>query len=185
MPPPTAPPGVRLEIVKLVDPSIARREAFISLAQDWRGHGVDRYALAIENFDEYLARLQQFQDPAIVPPGWVPGREFWLDHDGELVACVRLRFRLTAALEAEGGHIGFDVRPSARGRGFGTAALRLVLPEAQRLGLDRVLLTADADNVPSVKVIERNGGVLSGEAISARSGKPIKQYWIVLHRQSF
>ena len=42
-------------------------------------------------------------------------------------------------------------------------------------------VTVDADNAPSVKIIERNGGVLSGEAISEKSGKPIKQYWINLH----
>jgi predicted acetyltransferase len=167
-------------MTKLVEPSITQREAFISLAQDWRDHGTDRYGLAIDNFDEYFARLRRFQNPALIPPGWVPGSEFWLEHDEQIVACVRLRFWLSAELEAEGGHVGFDVRPSARGRGFGTAALRLVLPEAQRRGLVRVRLTVDADNVPSVKVIERNGGVLSGQAISARSGKPIKQYWIDL-----
>ena len=152
----------------------------LSLAQDWRDHGTDRYGLALDDFDEYLARLGRFQDPARIPPAWVPATEFWLDHDEQIVACVRLRFWLTRSLEAEGGHIGFDVRPSARGRGFGTAALRLVLPEAQRRGLVRVRLTVDADNLPSVKVIERNGGALSGQAISVRSGKPVKQYWIDL-----
>jgi len=166
-------------VAKLLDPSQDKREAFLRMAQDWLDHGNDRYRLAVEDFDAYLARVHQFRDAARIPVGWVPGTEFWLDDDaGEIVACVRLRFWLTPSLEVDGGHIGYDVRPSSRGRGFGTAALGLVLPEARRRGLERVRLTVDSDNLPSIKVIERNGGVFSGEAISGRTGKSIRQYWI-------
>jgi RimJ/RimL family protein N-acetyltransferase len=38
--------------------------------------------------------------------------------------------------------------------------------------------TCDADNTPSVRVIEKNGGILDSEAVSARSGKRIRRYWI-------
>jgi len=166
-------------VARLLDPSRDKREAFLRMAQDWLEHGNDRYHLALEDFDAYLARLHRFSDAAQVPSGWVPGIELWLEDDaGEIAACVRLRFWLTPSLEAEGGHIGYDVRPSSRGRGFGTAALGLVLPEARRRGLERVRLTVDSDNLPSIKIIERNGGVLSGEAISGKTGKPIRQYWI-------
>ena len=166
-------------MLELLAPSIDKREAFLRMAQDWLDHGSDRYLLALEDFDEYLARLQRFSDAAQVPAGWVPATEFWLDDGGgEIVACVRLRFWLTPSLEVEGGHIGYGVRPSSRGRGFGTAVLRLVLPEARRRGLERVKLTADSDNLASICIIERNGGRLSGEAISEKTGKAIKQYWI-------
>ena len=148
------------------------------MAQDWLDHGNDRYRLALEDFDAYLARVHRFRDADQIPVGWVPGTEFWLDDSGEVVACTRLRFWLTPSLEIEGGHIGFDVRPSSRGRGFGTAALSLVLPEARRRGLERVRITVDSDNLPSIKIIERNGGILSGEAVSGKTGKPIRQYWI-------
>jgi predicted acetyltransferase len=121
-------------VAKLLDPSEEKREAFLRMAQDWqdwRDHGGDRYGLALEDFEAYLARVDRFRDAAQIPVGWVPGTEFWLDDGvGEIVACVRLRFWLTPSLEVEGGHIGYDVRPSSRGRGFGTAALGLVLPEA-------------------------------------------------------
>jgi predicted acetyltransferase len=166
--------------MKLVDPSPEKREAFASMARDWRQNDNDRYALALDNFDEYLARLERARDPEQVPAGWVPGVELWLEDAERIVACVRLRFWLVASLEQEGGHIGYDVRPSFRRRGFGMAALRLALPEARRRGLARVLLTVDADNLASVKIIEGNAGVLSGEALSARTGKSIRRYWIEL-----
>jgi predicted acetyltransferase len=153
------------------------------MAQEWLDHGNDRYRLALEDFDAYLARVDRCRDAKQIPAGWVPGTEFWLDDDaGEIVACVRLRFWLTPLLEVEGGHIGYDVRPSSRRRGFGTAALGLVLPEARRRGLERVRLTADSDNLPSIKIIERHGGVLCGEAISGKTGKPVRQYWISTSR---
>jgi predicted acetyltransferase len=151
------------------------------MAEEWLQHGNDRYRLALDDFDACLAKLQRDRDAAQMPPGWVPGAELWLEADaGQIVACVRLRFWLTPALEVEGGHIGYDVRLSARGRGFGAAALRLALPEARRRGLSRVRLTADHDNLASIEIIERNGGVLSGEALSVRSGKRDRQYWIEL-----
>jgi predicted acetyltransferase len=166
-------------VVELLQPSMDKREPFQRMAQDWLDHGGDRYQLAVEDFDAYLARVCRSSDAAHVSDGRVPGTEFWLDDGtGEIVACVRLRFWLTPSLEVEGGHIGYDVRPSARCRGFGTAALRLALPEARRRGLERVRVTVDSDNLSSIKIVERNGGVLSGEAISERTGKPIKQYWI-------
>ncbi len=166
-------------MTKLLHPSKDKREQFLRLAQDWQDNGNDRYRLALEDFDAYLAKLHQFQDASQIPVGWVPGVEFWLEDDvGEIVACMRLRFWLTPALEADGGHIGYDVRPSSRRRGFGTAALALVLPEARRRGLERVRITVDSNNLPSIKIVERNGGVLSGETLSERTGKPIKQYWI-------
>jgi predicted acetyltransferase len=166
-------------VAKLLDPSKDKKEAFQRLALDWRSRGNDRYGVALDDFDAYLARVERLRDAAQVPAGWVPGTEFWLDDGaGEIVACARLRFSLTPALEVEGGHIGYDVRPSSRRRGFGTRVLGLTLLEARRRGLECVRVTVDSDNLPSIKVIERNGGVLSGEATSPTTGKAIKQYWI-------
>lgn len=164
-------------MVHLVAPSLEHRESFLRMAVEWRAHGEHRYERAEQDFDAYLDRIRRHEDATRLPEGHVPGTEWWLEHDGEIVGVVRLRFALNATLAIKGGHIGYDVRPSARGRGFGTAALRLVLPEAQRRGLDRVLLTCDADNVPSIRVIERCGGVRSES-----SDAEILRYWIDLHR---
>jgi predicted acetyltransferase len=62
-----------------------------------------------------------------------------------------------------GGHIGYDVRPSARRRGHATAMLRAALPVARGLGIESALVTCDEDNVASRKVIEANGGVFEDQ----------------------
>jgi predicted acetyltransferase len=71
-----------------------------------------------------------------------------------------------------GGHIGYDVRPSARRRGHATAMLRQALPWCIELGIDPVLVTCDVDNVASRKVIENGGGMFEDQ----RDGK--LRYWV-------
>jgi predicted acetyltransferase len=58
------------------------------------------------------------------------------------------------------GHVGFGIRPSARGRGLASWALRAMLPEARTLGLPRILLVCAATNTASARTIERAGGAL-------------------------
>lgn len=92
----------------------------------------------------------------------------------------KLRHYLTPTLEDVGGHIGYAIRPDERGKGYGTAILALTLPHARALGLARVLLTCDADNLRSARVIMRNGGVLTSEGQSPLRGARVCRYWIAL-----
>jgi predicted acetyltransferase len=52
------------------------------------------------------------------------------------------------------------VLPAYRRRGYATEILRQALIVGRSLGIDRVLVTCDDDNVGSVRVIESCGGNL-------------------------
>lgn len=132
----------------------------------------------MKDFAAYLEKVTDAARGVNLKPDRVPENEFWLADGDVIVARSKLRHRLNAALEIEGGHIGYDVRPSARRSGYGTSVLRLTLEKAVSLGLKKVLLTCDADNFGSAKIIEKNGGKFAGEQISKVSGKPILRYWI-------
>lgn len=164
--------------MRLVIPAVQWQQAFLEMAGEYADTGDDRYALALRDFDAYLRRIEMNRRGEDLPEGWAPSAEFWLEDDGRIVACARLRFSLTPDLEHEGGHIGYDVRPSMRRRGYGTVLLRLALAEARAIGIERVRITCDADNVGSIKVIERNGGTLAGSGVSKRTGRVVRQYWI-------
>jgi predicted acetyltransferase len=164
--------------MRLVQPTWQWREAFLELARDCAEAGETRYRLALEDFAAYLSALSAAEHDPVAAGKRVPQLLFCLEDRGELVACLRLRTQLTAASLAEGGHIGYDVRPSRRGRGYGTRLLALGLIEARARGIARVRITCDADNLASVKVIERNGGVFSDAGISAESGALVNRYWI-------
>jgi predicted acetyltransferase len=165
--------------VTLVEPSGKWECAFLEMAAEWSASGETRYAAALSDFPGYLRKVEDGRRD-IQSADRVPGTEYWLEDGGKIVACVRLRFRLTAELEQEGGHIGYDVRPTMRRRGYGTHLLRLALPVLHGHGIRRVRITCDEDNIGSAKIIERNGGVLSGTGVSRESGKTVRQYWIEL-----
>jgi len=65
-------------------------------------------------------------------------------------------------------------------KGHGTELLRQTLLKARDHGLTRVLVTCNKDNIGSRKMIRSNGGVLAREGISAKHGKPVMRFWIVL-----
>jgi len=165
--------------VKLVAPSEEWKSAFLEMAAECKAFGDTRYDLALLDFPAYLRRIENGRTE-LQPAGRVPGTEYWLEDSGTLIACVRLRFRLTPELEREGGHVGYDVRPSMRRHGYGTQLLRLALPILREHGVRRVRITCDDDNIGSLKIIEKNGGTLSGKETSHGSGKTVRQYWIEL-----
>lgn len=106
------------------------------------------------------------------PAGHVPSTTLWGAEGEEYLGRLTIRHRLTPLLLNVAGHIGYDVRPSARRRGNATAMLAAALPVAHRMGIDPVLITCDEDNIGSRKVIEGNGGVLE----DVRRGK--LRFWV-------
>jgi predicted acetyltransferase len=101
------------------------------------------------------------------PDGFVPATELWWVDGDEWLGRIAIRHRLTPRLLEMGGHIGYDVRPSARRRGHATEMLRQVLAICRTMGIEQALITCDVDNIGSRAVIEANGGVLEDE----RAGK--------------
>ena len=129
-----------------------------------------------DGFAEYVAALRAQSDPETPrPAGWVPSTTWWWVDGGDYLGRIALRHQLTERLRETGGHIGYDVRPTARRRGHATAMLRAALPRAHDMCIDPVLVTCDVDNLASRKVIEANLGVLDDE----RQGT--LRYWVPTH----
>jgi predicted acetyltransferase len=136
-----------------------------------------------DDFPAFVQRLRDQMSPETVQPGRVPSHHFWLvTHDQRVIGISSLRHWLMPHLEKEGGHIGYRIRPSERRKGYGTRLLALTLEKAIGIGLTRVLVTCDEDNIGSRRIIEKNGGQLAGKGISEMTGKPVLRYWIDLTR---
>jgi predicted acetyltransferase len=142
----------------------------------WHGDGAP-LDLTEAGCAAFVAMLAPFADPATeLAADRVHCDYYWITDgtgpDEEVVGFLALRHRLTAWLFEEGGHIGYSVRPSRREQGHASRALGLAVRRAAALGLDRVLVTCDEDNVGSARTIVRNGGRVE----DTRNGK--RRYWI-------
>jgi predicted acetyltransferase len=165
-----------------LDPSFA--ESFRRYVDDFRRAGeasrVAKYAAGAEDFPAYLRFLRLAAAGVDLPEDTVPYHTYWVIDVGQIVGTVRIRPRLTPKAERNDGHIGYDVAPSCRRKGYGTALLRLALAESRRLGLpDRVIVTCAADNTPSRRVIEKCGGRLLCEATDEDDGHALLRYELI------
>jgi len=125
-------------------------------------------------FATYVQRVVADAEPdAPRLDGFVPSTTRWWVEGDTYLARIAVRHALTPWLLEQGGHIGYDVRPSARRRGHATAMLRAALPVAAGLGIDQALVTCDHDNLGSLKVIEACGGVFEDR----RADK--LRYWVL------
>lgn len=136
------------------DETVMGREAR-EQSENWLSH--DGFALYV---DELHAEALEETPRA---EGWVPATTLWYVEGSTFLGRLAIRHRLTPHLLVAGGHIGYDIRPSARRRGHATAMLRDALPIANALAIDPALITCDTDNIASRKVIEANGGVFEDE----------------------
>lgn len=173
------------DALTLITLTRAHEAACRAFAADFAAAGETEYGwlddLMNQPFDEYLAYLETRARGEYRPEVCVPQDTFWLSTpQGDLLACGRLRHSLTPDLEVEGGHIGYGVRPSFRRRGCATRLLALMLDRARAIGLTRVLVTCESDNIGSARTIEKNGGLLEDRRVSPESGRPINRYWIAL-----
>jgi predicted acetyltransferase len=130
-------------------------------------------------FSDYLELLEQHARGQHLPSNHVPSTFLFAFDASRIVGRVSIRHHLNDVLLRVGGHIGYVVVPEFRRRGYATAVLGRALAIArERLGIGRVLVTCDDDNIGSIRTIERNGGVLENVVPVPGSDKPTRRYWI-------
>ena len=130
-----------------------------------------------ENFvyEEWLESNQNHEMGINLPEGWVPDIQLVaFSRDGQAVGFLNLRLCLNDFLLEEGGHIGYSIRPSERGKGYAKESLRQGLQVAKGKNIKRALVTCSTENPASRAVIVANGGVFE----DVRNG--VERYWIDL-----
>lgn len=172
--------------MRLISPSNALEQSFQSFYSDLeQGDPVraEYYQESQLNFNRYVQRLANEEKGINLRPSYVSCHHFWLiDEQDQILGGLRIRHNLSNEfLLIEAGHIGYDIAPRFRGKGFGTMMLKLALPKAKQLKIDKALITADEDNIASRKVIEANGGKLESIIIGTVFPYRIARYWVDCH----
>ncbi len=152
------------------------------MLDEWSSSGEKIIPYAIRRLDyhdfEYYCENLEVKH---TKEGMVPDSTFFcLDEDRNImVGAVNIRHYLNEALLLNGGHIGDGVRPSERRKGIATQMIGLALEECRKLGIDKVLMVCDKDNIGSAKSIINNGGVLENEIVVDNITE--QRFWITFH----
>lgn len=169
---------MKLRLVKL---SEEHKEQLFEMMDEWTNSGESIVPYTIRkndyhDFENYLAKLET-KEPM---DGLVPDSTFFcLDEERNIfVGAVNIRHYLSEGLLLNGGHIGDGVRPSERRKGIATKMIALALEECKNLGIHKVLMVCDKDNIGSAKSIKNNGGILENEVTV--DGVTEQRYWITL-----
>lgn len=165
--------------LKLVKMDESYRTQLKDMMDEWyaAGEKIVPYAIRKVDYHDFETYVKSLEVPEGVE-GLVPDSTFFcLDVERNmLVGAVNIRHYLNEALLLDGGHIGDGVRPSERRKGIATQMIGLALQECKKLGIDRVLMVCDKENIGSAKSIIKNGGVLENEIVV--DGVVEQRYWI-------
>ena len=178
-----------MELIKLTEPQVMyaddiwefRREIF-----DYDGKNDDRFAgcLSLDSCKSAekwikICELRKSEGTCNEVGTSVPSHTYIgvRESDNRVIGVIDLRHHINnPILGTWGGHTGYSVRPSERGKGYAKEMLRLNIQNAKALGISKLLITCNENNVASEKTILANGGVY--ENTIDVDGRMIKRYWI-------
>jgi predicted acetyltransferase len=171
-------------MLRLVKTNTKYKESFLDALRDdhKEKRNIDLNVKILQkqkNFSAFVRNLHNHEKGIDLPKKLVPCTTFWLINGNKFIGRVSVRHRMPIIKES--GHIGYEIRVSERKKGYGNKILAMVLPKAYRLGLKKVLIICNEDNIGSRKIIENNGGILKNK-FTGNSGKIRLRYWINIQK---
>lgn len=173
-----------LKDLQLVKPTLSHKARHLDMLREWEAYGghIAPWAMTLHDlsYEDWLTFLKRGESKLTCKAGMVPGHLYLLMEGEELIGAIDIRMELNDYLQKFGGHIGYGIRPSRQGMGYGKKQLALALKLCkQEHGLDRLLITCNKDNRASAAVIIANGGVHDGDVVDG-DGKLVSRYWVTL-----
>ncbi len=134
-------------------------EMLQEIAYDDNGFHNKVKGMTYEEFKKWLKK-EYAVDNGELESWMVPQTSYWLYDDEKIVGYGRLRHYLNDNLEKTSGHIGYAIRKSERGKGYGNIILTLLLEECKKLNIEKVQIGANVENAASNKIIINHNGSL-------------------------
>ncbi len=169
--------------LRLIKPTLAHKDRHLTMMDEWQAYGghIAPWAVRLHglSYEEWLDDLQLLELKDNYKPGWMPQFLYFLMDGDTLIGSIAIRPVLNDYLQQFGGHIGYGIRPSQRGKGYGKVQLKLGLELCkERFGLEQVLITCNMNNLPSAGVILANGGIHENDVVD--DGTVVSRYFIRL-----
>ncbi|MBQ9121522.1 MAG: GNAT family N-acetyltransferase [Clostridia bacterium] len=180
-----------MEQIELIEPNIKYADDIWKFRQEileCDAENGDQFAGCIsldasESAEEWIkiCELRKSEETCVEVGATVPSHVYLAvrNNDDKVVGIIDLRHHINhPILGTWGGHCGYSVRPSERGKGYAKEMLRLNIQNAKSMGIDKLLITCSVKNEVSEKTILANGGVYE-KTIDVDDSK-IKRYWITV-----
>jgi len=167
---------------------MAHKQATLDYRQEWLDSGLGEsingsWGLQRKEYAHYERWLSDIEGLVLGQSNNaainVPTSTYFAFCGDQIVGNIQIRHCLNDYLLRTYGHIGYAVRPSERRKGYATEMLARGLEKCRELGIEKVLISCDKDNIASAKTITKNGGVFYKE-FSEDDGNIVQQYWISL-----
>ena len=168
-------------------PSIERKneiieylDEFVKYGSDINGSGSLDKIYDGYTFEQALDRCLKMEDEEYAKSvGRCQGKTFLLirESDNKIVGTINVRWNLSEEMLQFGGHIGYGIRPTERRKGYNKINLYLGMIEAKKVGLDKVMLDCDVNNLGSDKTLKALGGKLERTEIDPSDGILTNVYW--------
>ena len=153
------------KVICLVRPALELKEEALAYRKEHFQHGEDIiYGSELfdktESYEEWLSSVTLNADPKTVNENWVVTDTYFAlrKSDHKIIGMIDFRHTLNEFLR-DLGNCGYSVRPSERKRGYATQMLYLLLQVAKEAGKKEIHISVEKENIASVKVIQKNGGV--------------------------
>ena len=166
-------------------PSIERKEEiieyineFVEYNSDINGTGSLDKILEGYTFEEALERCLNMEIKGFSER--CQSKTFLLirENDNKIVGTINVRWNLNEEMLKFGGHIGYGIRPTERRKGYNKINLYLGMIEAKKLGLEKVMLGCDVENIASNKSLEALGAELERTEVDPYDGILTNVYWL-------
>ena len=163
--------------MELRRPTLADKESILNMMAEFEetqsAHDGGFWDAEAFVYEDWLESNRDMEMGLGIPDGWVPAVQLVaFARDGQALGFLNLRLRLSDYLREKGGHIGYSIRPSERGKGYAKESLRQGLEVAKGKNIKQALVTCSTENPTSRAVILANGGVYE----DVRNGT--ERYWI-------
>ena len=176
-----------MEKFYLENPSLERKEEIIDFINEFRlynseinGTGTLERILDGDTLENVLEQGINMENPEYAKEmGLCPAKTFLLirENDNKIVGSINIRWNLSKEMLNFGGHIGYSIRPTERRKGYNKINLYLGLIEAKKIGLEKVMLDCDVNNLGSDRTLKALGGFLERTEIDPSDGTLTNVYW--------